>query len=196
MLGVTMGGGGPGHRGRHRGVVSRADQGHRAGHGRRRRGRVHPGWVVTPGHRDLGTPAGAGGAVLTHQGHKVREVVLAWASGAPGGAILVTILGATATARAGVVVRVGVVQVLGRQTCNTDKLVMMTYSKNIVRQTTKGVKKWGRCDKAPRARNKEMRGIMLRRFWFLKILWKDNKRFVVRPTQGRAVQSISGVSPH
>ena len=49
VLGVTMGGGGPGHWGRHRGVVSRADQGHRAGHGWRRRGRVHPWRVITPG---------------------------------------------------------------------------------------------------------------------------------------------------
>ncbi len=109
VLGVTMGGGGPGHWGRHRGVVSRADQGHRAGHGRGRRGRVHPWRVIAPGSWHLGAPAGPGGAVLAHQRHEVREVVLA-----PGGAVLVTILGASAGA--GVVVRVRVVQVLGRQT--------------------------------------------------------------------------------
>ena len=38
----------------------------------------------------------------------------------PGGAILVTILGASTWA--GVVVRVRVVQVLGRQTCNKNKI--------------------------------------------------------------------------
>ena len=118
MLGVTMGGGGPGHWGGHRGVVSRADQGHGAGHGRRRRGRVHPGRVVTPGSWHLGAPAGAGGAVLAHQRHKVREVVLG-----PGGAVLVTILGASAGA--GVVVRVRVVQVLGRQTWKGIKIIIV-----------------------------------------------------------------------
>ena len=110
MLRVA-GGGGAGHRGGHRVGVSRADQGHGAGHGGRGRGRVHARGVVAGGRRHLGAPAGPGRPVLTHQRHEVGEVVLARPA-----AVLLPVLGSSTGA--GVVVRVGVIQVLGRQTCN------------------------------------------------------------------------------